>query len=163
LITIPQDFIHLQGSIRLNTDPLNLSTDTAIIDALEKVNLWTTLESQGGLDADFKIDNLSQGQQQLFALARALIQQRAQRTAVLLLDEAMSSVDADTERTMRDIIKEQFEGCTIVNVTHKVDAILEADLVAVMDAGALVEFGKPVDLTERKDGRLRALLRGNGA
>jgi ATP-binding cassette subfamily C (CFTR/MRP) protein 1 len=150
LITIPQDFIHLQGSIRLNADPLTSSNDADIIDVLTTVTLWTTFESQDGLSADFKLDNLSQGQQQLFALARAIIQQRAQGTAVVLLDEAMSSVDADTERTMRDVMKKQFAGCSIVNVTHKVDTILEADLVAVLDGGELVESGVPGELIEKK-------------
>jgi ATP-binding cassette subfamily C (CFTR/MRP) protein 1 len=162
LITIPQDFIHLPGTVRLNADPLHLSSDSDIEEALVMVNLRSAIESQGGLDAEFRSENLSQGQQQLFALARAIVQKRAQGTSVLLLDEAMSSIDAETEKVMREVLRKEFEDSTVVNVTHKVDTILDADVVAVMDAGEIVEFGEPGQLMERNGGRLRTLLRGNG-
>jgi ATP-binding cassette subfamily C (CFTR/MRP) protein 1 len=129
------------------------------MEVLGKVNLWTIFSStEEGLDAEFKPSNLSQGQLQLFALARAILQQKSQGTRVILLDEAMSSIDRETEKVMRDILKKEFEGCTVVNVTHKIDTILEADVVVVMDGGEIVEVGIPGELMEKRDSRLRALL-----
>jgi ATP-binding cassette subfamily C (CFTR/MRP) protein 1 len=125
------------------------------------VNIWSAIESNGGLDAEFKPESLSQGQQQLFALARAIVQKRARGTAVLLLDEAMSSIDSETEKVMREVLRKEFEKSTVVNVTHKIDTILDADVVAVMDGGDVVEFGESGELMERDGGRLRTLLRGN--
>lgn len=84
--TIPQQPFFLRGSVRLNANPENNATDDTIIDSLRVVNLWSDIESKGGLDADWSDELLSYGQQQLFCLARAM----CKSSNLLIMDEATS-------------------------------------------------------------------------
>lgn len=130
--------------------------------ALERFNLWHILEARGGLDADVNGVELSKGQQQLLVLARAVLQRRAQATALVLLDEAMSSVDMETEKLINETLEGEFEDCTVICVAHRVETILKADIVVVMEKGAVVEFGEPNELMGRTGGKLRDLVSGHG-
>jgi ABC-type multidrug transport system fused ATPase/permease subunit len=86
LITVSQDAVFVEGTIRLNMDPHSHASDDTIIDALTNVQLWNLIQENGGLDARSAEMYLSHGQQQLFCLARASIQEGN----ILLLDEATS-------------------------------------------------------------------------
>lgn len=118
LISIPQDLFTLPGSIRYNADTLGTASDDEIISALTKLGIWETLERRGGLDSVFPGNTLSQGEQQLFGLARALL--RKDQSRVLILDEATSSVDSETDSVMQNVIKEEFYHHTIISVAHRV-------------------------------------------
>lgn len=119
LISIPQDLFTLPGSIRSNADTLGTASDEEIISALKKkLGIWETLERRGGLDSVFPGNTLSQGEQQLFGLARALL--RKDQSRVLILDEATSSVDSETDSVMKNVIKEEFCHHTIISVAHRV-------------------------------------------
>lgn len=88
IITVSQDQFVLPGTIRHNIDPSAAYTDNAIVEALGAVDLWTVIDSRGGLDATFEEDMLSHGQKQLFFLARAVLKKDCGK--VVLLDEASS-------------------------------------------------------------------------
>jgi ATP-binding cassette subfamily C (CFTR/MRP) protein 1 len=137
---IPQDAFILAGSVRTNADPTGESNDAAIITALEKVGLWTIIVARGGLEATLLDQPLSQGQQQLFCLARAIL--RGDRSKILILDEATSNVDRDvrkdiqsmrynideiiqTDRIMQGIIRKEFQDHTILTVAHRLDTIMD--------------------------------------
>lgn len=152
LITVPQHALVIPGTVRLNIDPFGNRSDEDIVVALKKVHLWSVLHERGGLDADFQLESLSKGQQQQIALARAILQ----KSAVVLLDEVTSSIDADTDGVLRAIVKEKFKDCTVI--THRPETILEADVVAVLDGGELVELGVPQQLM-KVDSRLKRLLK----
>lgn len=76
---------------------------------------------------------------------------------ILVLDEATSNVDAETDKLMQKLIKEEFGRYTILTVAHRLDTILDADRVIVMDSGRVVEMGKPGELLKRGDSAFRAL------
>jgi hypothetical protein len=103
-----------------NADPLGLASDAEIISALTKIGIWDTLESRGGLDAVLIENPLSQGQQQLFCLARAILR----KSKVLILDEATSSLDSETDRVMQWVIREGFKEYTVISVAHRVSFCL---------------------------------------
>ncbi|OGO23219.1 MAG: multidrug ABC transporter ATP-binding protein [Chloroflexi bacterium RBG_16_51_9] len=98
---------------------------------------------------------LSSGQQQLLALARALVW----KPEVLLLDEATSSVDGASEAALRSSIRERVlkSGTAVLTVAHRLSTACEADRVIVIEAGRIIEEGSPAELAQR-GGRFAALL-----
>lgn len=143
---IPQDPYFLAGSIRLNLDPYETSTDDSIIAALRKVELWDTIVSNGGLDSELDVDSLSHGQRQLFCLGRAILR----KGKIVVLDEATSNVDRKTDELMQRIIREEFKDRTIIAVAHRLDTILDFDRIAVLDRGTLKECDIPATLLARE-------------
>jgi ABC-type multidrug transport system fused ATPase/permease subunit len=142
----------------LNIDPFSVATDSEIIAALERVGLWSILSSRGGLTAEIVPDSLSRGQQQLLALARALLN----KSKIVLLDEATSSVDKETEETLRKVMKEDFSDCTIISIAHRLETIMDYDVVAVMNKGRIVEFGRPAELMADEKSAFSLLWKGAG-
>ena len=145
LIAVPQDPFLLAGSIRFNISPTEALPDEIIIAALNKVGLWDLVKARGGLDVNISQAPFSHGQQQLFCLARAMLR----KSTVLVLDEATSSVDAQTDEKMQKIIREEFKHHTILTVAHRLNTIMDSDQVAVLEQGRLVELGEPRELLEK--------------
>jgi ATP-binding cassette subfamily C (CFTR/MRP) protein 1 len=119
---------------------------------LEKVFLWDKIFERGGLNVEFDTLGLSHGQQQLFSLARAMLNKRK----VVLLDEATSSLDRQTDEAIQKVIREEFKECTVLAVAHRLETIGDADVVVVVDRGKIVEVGDPKVLRE-EDSLFRAL------
>jgi ATP-binding cassette subfamily C (CFTR/MRP) protein 1 len=145
LNAISQESYFISGTIRLNLDPYNISSDEDIVDALQKVQLHEAIIAAGGLDADLDVDSLSHGQRQLFCLARAILR----KGKIVVLDEATSSVDRKTDELMQQIIREEFKGHTIIAVAHRLETILDFDRIAVLDNGRLRECDTPANLLAR--------------
>jgi ABC-type multidrug transport system fused ATPase/permease subunit len=146
LSTITQNPLLIRGSARFNLDFTGAQTDMELLDVCRRVGLDEYLLANGGLDAEMSSLTLSPGQTQLFCLARALLQPKQ----ILVLDEVTSNVDHETDLRMRDLIDQEFRGCTIIAIAHRLDFIANYDRVAVLDDGELVEWGSPQTvLTER--------------
>ena len=97
---------------------------------------------------------LSAGQRQLVAFARAFLAD----PAVLILDEATSSLDIPTERLVQRALATVLAGRTALVIAHRLSTVQSADRVLVLDGGRIVEDGSPGDLITR-DGRYAALHR----
>lgn len=95
---------------------------------------------------------LSGGQRQRVALARALLRD----APLLLLDDPLSAVDAETEARISASLRARTRPQTVVMATHRLHALEHFDLILVLEAGHLVQSGDPVDLL-RKDGPYRRL------
>ncbi|KAH8645735.1 P-loop containing nucleoside triphosphate hydrolase protein [Xylariales sp. PMI_506] len=143
---VSQEALLLSGTtVRFSLDPWSSSnSDDALISALKRVELWSTIDNQDGLDALIDSITLSTGQKQLFSFARAWI--RKHRCKILVLDEATSNVDVETEAMIQNIIDSDFQDCTLLAVMHRLPHIMSYDRVALFDAGSVVEFDKPGDL-----------------
>ncbi|PVH80975.1 putative multidrug resistance protein [Cadophora sp. DSE1049] len=151
LTVVPQESFILPGTARVNADPLGLASDATIIAALRDVGIWDALEgrsvdSGSGLDTILLESPLSQGQQQLFGLARAMLR----HSAVVIIDEGTSSVDSETDLLVQKVIREKFKDCTVICVAHRLHTIRDCDKIAVMDGGKLVEFDSPQELLARE-------------
>ncbi|KAF2108606.1 P-loop containing nucleoside triphosphate hydrolase protein [Lophiotrema nucula] len=154
LNAIGEDPYFLDGSIRLNLDPYGSATDEDIVIALEKVNLWDTVQAKGGLDADLTEDMLSHGQKQIFVFARALLR----RSQIVVMDEVTSAMDRDTDALMQKLMREEFKGKTVVTIAHRVDTIMDYDNVLVLKGGETAEYGPPNELRERNGGLFKEML-----
>jgi ATP-binding cassette, subfamily B, bacterial len=98
---------------------------------------------------------LSAGQRQLIALARAVLAD----PAVLILDEASSSLDAPTERLVQRALRTVLAGRTALIIAHRLSTVGIADRVLVLDDGHVVEDGTPAALLAANDGEYAALHR----
>jgi ABC-type multidrug transport system fused ATPase/permease subunit len=109
----------------------------------------------GGYDAPVGKNGsrLSAGQRQLIALARAVLAD----PAVLVLDEASSSLDAPTERLVQRALHTVLAGRTALIIAHRLSTVGIADRVLVLDDGRIVEDGAPADLLSAADGEYAAL------
>ena len=83
--------------------------------------------------------NLSQGQKQLLTIARAFLAD----PAILILDEATSSVDTRTEMVIQKAMLELMQGRTSFVIAHRLSTIRGADLILVMNHGSIIEQGNP--------------------
>jgi subfamily B ATP-binding cassette protein MsbA len=102
----------------------------------------------GGYDAEVgeRGDRLSGGQRQRVAIARAFLRD----APILLLDEPTSALDAESETAVRDALRRLSAGRTTLIIAHRLSTILDADLIAVLDGGRLVELGRHADLVTRE-------------
>lgn len=179
LAIIPQDPVLFSGTIRSNLDAFDEHSDADLRDALRRVHLIsgtdrpslnessgsttpTTSEtatetetapnttnifqnlnskiSEGGL-------NLSQGQRQLLCLARAILS----RAKIMILDEATSAVDMETDKDIQRSIRQDFRNSTLIVIAHRLSTVADFDRILVLGDGKVVEFDEP-----------RVLLMGRG-
>lgn len=86
--------------------------------------------------------NISQGQKQLLTIARAILA----NPAILILDEATSSVDTRTEMYIQHAMNELMKNRTSFVIAHRLSTIKEADLILVMNQGSIIEQGTHEEL-----------------
>jgi ATP-binding cassette, subfamily B, multidrug efflux pump len=125
------------GNIRLGTERIR---DEQIQKAAEDVNLADFIRSlPKGFDEEVRErgSTLSTGQKQLISFARAL----AHNPGVLILDEATSSVDTETEFRVRDALSRMVEGRTSLVIAHRLSTVQRADKIIVMHKGHVREVG----------------------
>jgi ATP-binding cassette, subfamily B, multidrug efflux pump len=127
----------VEGNIRLGTEWIE---DADVEQAAEDVNLADFIHTlPGGFKEEVheRGSTLSTGQKQLISFARAL----AHDPKILILDEATSSVDTETEFRVRDVLNRMVEGRTSVVIAHRLSTVQRADKIIVMHKGQVREIG----------------------
>lgn len=159
---IPQDPVMFSGTIRSNLDPFGESSDSELWSALEKSHIKQfVLKFEKGLDAPVSEygENLSAGQRQIICLARAMLR----KSKILILDEASSSLDMETDRLIQETIRKHFQDATILTIAHRLFSLADYDRIAVMHDGVVIELGSPSELLEVPDGWLSLLVESMGS
>jgi len=134
------------SNIRLGTSDIN---DDDVEKAAEDVNLADFIRTlPNGFDEEVRErgSTLSTGQKQLISFARAL----AHDPKILVLDEATSSVDTETEFKVRDALSRMVEGRTSVIIAHRLSTIQRADKIVVMHKGQVREMGSHQQLLAQR-------------
>jgi len=161
---IPQTPELLSGTLRQNLDPFEQHDDATLNDALRSAGLFSLQEeAEARLTLDSKIagggGNLSVGQRQIIALVRAMVR----GSKLLILDEATSAIDYKTDTAIQRSLRNQLgSDVTVITVAHRLQTIMDADKIMVLDNGHIVEFDSPKVLLKEENGALRALVDGSG-
>jgi len=159
---VPQDSTLFLGTLRDNIDLQGSRTDAELISALQRS--WL-LPKDGTTDAvaeaKFSLDspvgdeggNFSAGEKQLLALCRALVK----NSRIIVLDEATSSVDVETDSKLQRTIQTEFATATLLCIAHRLNTIVYYDKVLVMDSGKVAEFDTVLNLFDRETSIFRSL------
>lgn len=153
LAVIPQEPVLLTGTIASHLDPEGRHSPEQLWVALQRVQMAHAVRGLDDAVAEGGV-NFSHGQRQLLCLARALLM----RPALVILDEATSSVDLETDALIQRTVRSEFHDATVITIAHRLNSVLDADKILVLDDGQLVELGTPKELMARSGGRFRSLV-----
>lgn len=146
---VSQDVYLFEGSIRENLAYGNpRATEAEIIEAARTAEAWSFIESlPEGLDTPVgeRGVRLSGGQRQRLSLARALLKD----PPILVLDEATSAVDNETEAAIQRSLKRIGHNRTVIMIAHRLSTIVVADAIAVIENGKVQELGTHRELLEQ--------------
>ncbi|KAJ3100111.1 hypothetical protein HDU97_002493 [Phlyctochytrium planicorne] len=170
LTIIPQDPVLFRGSVRSNLDPFGEVEDERILEVLENVRFFDTLQKADGGDGFWDVrvmldeavaeggKNFSLGQRQLICLARAML--RGSR--VMVLDEATASVDNETDTKIQEVIRDKtIADVTVVAIAHRLRTVIDYDRILVLENGKVAQHGTPLELM-MVDGIFRGMCEEGG-
>ncbi len=154
---VPQDVMLFGGTIRENISYGKLTASTEeIIQAAQRANAhqfiisfpqgYDTIVGERGV-------KLSGGQRQRIAIARALLK----NPSILILDEATSSLDSESERLVQEALEELMKNRTSIIIAHRLSTIREADKIIVLEKGQIIETGSHQELISNEQGLYRYL------
>lgn len=147
---VPQDPFLFSGTIRENimygqldaseADMIEAAKAAGVHDLIMRMpqGYDTSVGERGG--------SLSAGQRQLVCLARAILA----NPPIMILDEATSSVDTNTERIMQDSLKRLSKGRTVIIIAHRLSTVTNADNIVILDHGKIAESGTHKELMAKK-------------
>ena len=159
IAVVPQEVILFGGTIRENIAyGKPEATDEEIIEAARKANAWQfiagfpeqldTIVGERGI-------KLSGGQRQRVAIARAILKD----PAILILDEATSSLDAESEKLVQDALELLMANRTTLIIAHRLSTIRKVDRIHVLQEGRIAETGTFEELANLQGGLFANLLR----
>jgi len=153
--TVLQHPALFNDTVRMNLTLGQIINDTELWKALEIAQLKSTIENlNSGLDTIVGKQGirLSGGQRQRLAIARMILS----NPKVVILDEATSSLDTETEKNLHKALSEFLKNRTTLIIAHRLSAVRQADHISVFEDGHIIEQGKHDDLLQN-DGLYRRL------
>lgn len=156
---VPQEVLLFGGSIRENIAYAKPdATEEEIIDAAKKANAWQFIRKfPEGMDTKVgeRGVKLSGGQRQRVAIARAILKD----PAILILDEATSSLDAESEALVQEALDKLMKNRTTIIIAHRLSTIRKVDRIYVLKDGEIVEKGSHEELSLQENGFYANLVR----
>jgi len=146
---IPQEPLLFNSNVRDNLDPFSERKDAEVQDVLRQIGLGGM-----GTGADLSATGLSAGERQLVSVARAMLR----HAPVVVMDEPTSNVDHDTDQAVQLAVRTCFTQSTVITIAHRLDTIVDSDMIVVMDAGQVAEIGRPHELVEMQAGLFSGMV-----
>ena len=137
---------NIMDNIRLGNVQMGQEEIESISQAVSSHNFISNLPFKYEQELNEGGGDISSGQRQFLSFARAL----AVEPRILVLDEATSNVDLDTERHIQKGIKEMTRGRTSIIIAHRLSTLMHVDKVLVLKQGEVIEFGKRKELLQQK-------------
>jgi ABC-type multidrug transport system fused ATPase/permease subunit len=156
---VPQEVILFGGTIEENIRYGKPDASEAeLIEAAKHANAWDFISSfpQGlGTIVGERGIKLSGGQKQRIAIARAILK----NPAILILDEATSSLDSESEKLVQEALDQLMENRTTLIIAHRLATVKKADRILVIQQGKIIEEGSHLDLLEEENGLYSRLVK----
>lgn len=152
----PQSTLIFAGSLRDNLDPYHKYSDKRIYKVLGLLNLNKVLNCDLDSEKFGVTAKLSSGEKQLLNLARVLLK----KCKIVLIDEAISNADKDTEEIVQKVLKKKLKKCTALVITHKVETAMNLDRILIISDGKLLKFDTVQNLIEENNALFLKALKG---
>jgi ATP-binding cassette subfamily C (CFTR/MRP) protein 1 len=154
LSIVAQDPFLIESTVRDNIDPLRKYTDEEILEVMDDFGIF---KKMGKEKLNVKIKeggkNLSLGEKQLISFARAIIK----KNKIIILDEATSSLDKETEKIIQKNMKFYCKDSTVIMIAHHLQMVQGCQTILVMDNGKIVEVGSYNELLKDKNSKFYSL------
>lgn len=158
IAVVLQDVFLFADSIKNNVTLTNSSiTEQQLTNAAKEIGIHDfiiTLPNQYDYDVKERGATLSAGQRQLLAFLRTYIY----NPSILILDEATSNIDVNSEELIKKAIKKITTGRTSIIIAHRLSTILNADIIMVLNKGEIVEMGNHNELLQLENGFYKKLF-----
>ncbi|KAJ6516148.1 hypothetical protein C8R45DRAFT_1049577 [Mycena sanguinolenta] len=126
------------AELEADTEAASVSRTSSVTDLNPRpvISLDTMVSAEGA--------NFSHGQRQLIAMARALLRQ----SSIIILDEATSSIDFETDQKIQKTIREEFKNSLLVTIAHRINTVIDYDRLLILDQGKIAQFDTPHNLIQ---------------
>lgn len=161
VLAIPQDMLKLPGTIRQNLMPWLLNEKNpreasqvsaiTIDDVLKNTLLTKRITDAGGIDTQMEVFGMSEGEKQLFNVARSMLLNSWNTAQIALMDEVSSNMDAEMDNRIQLAISKTFRNFTTCSIAHRTETLERANAVYRVDEGSVTLVRRDSDPPETTD------------
>eukprot|EP00659_Diplonema_papillatum_P018998 gene18998-29263_t len=138
---IPQEPLLMEGTVRYNIDPTKQRTDEEVLEVMDTVGLKRSMLNHEVGEGAVRT---SAGERQLISLARTLLR----KARIIVLDEPTSNIDMTSDAMIQSALR-SLKGVTVITIAHRLDSIIDSDMIVVMSNGNVAQTGSGVSLLSR--------------